>query len=174
MTSPRHGLATALTAVFAAALLAGPALAQQMQNLGTFKNWTAWKGTDANGEMCYISASPKSSAPEGVKRSPIHFLVIHRKGLGTKNEVQTLIGYPYNSSNSNASAAIDGKAYPMVTEGEAAWLASTADEPKFVEALKGGTLLVVKGTSQRGTNTTDTYDLAGVTAAMTTIDKACA
>jgi hypothetical protein len=172
MTSLRHGL-TAL--IVAMAIGAGtPAAAQQMQNLGTFKNWTAWKGTDANGEMCYISATPQSTAPDGVRRSPIHFLIIHRKGLGTKNEVQTLIGYPFNSANSNASATIDGKTYPMVTEGEAAWLASTADEPNFVEALKAGSRLVVKGTSQRGTNTTDTYDLGGVTAAMAEIDKACA
>ena len=41
-------------------------------------------------------------------------------------------------------------------------------------ALKAGTTLVVRGTSQRGTNTTDTYSLRGVTAAMTEIDKACA
>jgi hypothetical protein len=174
MTSHRLGLTTALLAILAIGATVAPAYAQQMQNLGTFKNWTAWKGTDANGEMCYISAAPKSTAPDGVKRSPIHFLVIHRKGLGTKNEVQTLIGYPFNSSSSNASASIDGKNYPMVTEGEAAWLASTGDEPVFVEALKAGTTLVVKGTSQRGTNTTDTYDLGGVTAAMAEIDKACA
>src|SRR5688572_30529109 len=113
MTSHRLGLTSALVMSFAIGAAIAPAYAQSMQNLGTFKNWTAWKGTDANGEMCYISAAPQSTAPEGVKRSPVHFLIIHRKGLGTKNEVQTLIGYPFNSSNSNASAAIDGKAYPM-------------------------------------------------------------
>ena len=174
MTSTRLGLVSALIAAFAICAPAAPALAQQAQNLGTFKAWTAWKGTDANGEMCYISSQPESTAPDGVKRSPIHFLIIHRKGLGTKNEVQTLIGYPFDTSNANASASIDGKTFPMVTEGEAAWLASAGDEGSFVSALKAGSKLVVKGTSQRGTNTTDTYDLGGVTAAMTEIDKACA
>ena len=119
MTSLRFGL-VALVTTFALGAALSPALAQQAQNLGTFKSWTAWKGTDANGEMCYISSQPQSTAPDGVKRSPIHFLVIHRKGLGTKNEVQTLIGYPFNSTDANASATIDGKTYPMVTEGEAA------------------------------------------------------
>ena len=173
MTSLRYGLA-ALISIFALGTAIAPAFAQQAQNLGTFKAWTAWKGTDANGEMCYISSQPQSSAPDGVKRSPIHFLIIHRKGLGTKNEVQTLIGYPFNGSSSNASAAVDGKVFPMVTEGAAAWLASTGDESGFVAALKAGTTLVVRGTSQRGTDTTDTYSLRGVTAAMTEIDKACA
>ena len=106
MTFLRSGLTTALVALLALGSVTGPATAQQMQNLGTFKAWTAWKGTDANGEMCYISAAPSGSEPAGVKRSPIHFLIIHRKGLGTKNEVQTLIGYPFNTSDANASAAM--------------------------------------------------------------------
>ena len=62
----------------------------------------------------------------------------------------------------------------MVTEGEAAWLAVEADEATFVEALKAGTKLVVKGTSQKGNNMSDTYNLSGVTAALGEIGKACA
>jgi len=57
-------------------------------------------------------------------------------------------------------------------DNEAAWLASTDDEPGFVAALKKGTSLIVTGTSLKGTKTTDTYSLGGVTAAMDAIDKA--
>ena len=163
----------ALLVAGAMALTPLVAAAAEPTSLGTFNAWTAWQGTDANGMICYISSQPTDSQPKNVNRDPIHFLVIHRKGLGTKNEVQTLIGYPFNA-NPNASAAIDGKTYPMVTEGGAAWLASAADESGFVTAMKGGKSLVVKGTSQRGTKTTDTYSLGGVTAAMAAIDKACA
>jgi hypothetical protein len=141
-------------------------------SIGTFKSWTAWTGTDSTGLICYISAEPSSSKPSGVNRDPIHFLVVHRKGLGTKNEVQTLIGYPIKK-DSKPSAAIDGKSYPMIADGGGAWLASAADEAGFVATLKKGSNLVIKGTSQRGTDTTDTYTLAGVTAAMAAIDKAC-
>ena len=176
---------TSITRTLLAGLLAGGLLATQLTGaalaqtanatqLATFKAWTAWKGSDTTGDVCYISAQPEKSEPGNVNRSPIHFLIIHRKGMGTKNEVQTLIGYPFNTTNSNASATIDGKTFPMVTDGEGAWLADTAGEAGFVEALKAGSTLVVKGTSQRGTNTTDTYSLSGVTAAMTEIDKACA
>jgi hypothetical protein len=174
MTSiQRHGMAAVIATLLALTAAVGSAQAQAT-NLGTFNDWTAWQGTDANGMICYVSSQPTNSEPKNVNRDPIHFLVIHRKGLGTKNEVQTLIGYPFNSSNANATATVDGKAYPMVTEGAAAWLASTGDESGFVAALKAGSQLVVRGTSQRGTNTTDTYSLRGVTAAMTEIDKACA
>jgi hypothetical protein len=175
MKSSTRGLLFPLLAGAIAVSGLTPALAQDAgaKSLGTFKAWTAWQGTDANGMICYISAQPSASEPKGANRDPIHFLVIHRKGLGTKNEVQTLIGYPYNAQSPNASAAIDGKTYPMVTEGSAAWLASAGDESGFVGAMKAGSNLVVKGTSQRGTNTSDTYSLSGATAAMAAIDKAC-
>jgi hypothetical protein len=176
MTSSRLLLA-GLAAACLFGAFAASASAQEIKQLGTFKAWTAWTGTDANGPMCYISATPDDWTPKEVngapvRRSPIHFLVINRKGLGTKNEVQTQVGYPFNAS-ANVSAAIDGKAFPMVTEGEAAWLAVEADEPTFVEALKAGTKLVVTGISAKGNKMTDNYSLSGVTAALGEIAKAC-
>lgn len=177
MTSPRLAMAGLVAATLCVAL-AAPVSAQEIKQLGTFKSWTAWTGADASGPMCYISATPADWGPKEVggapvRRSPIHFLIINRKGLGTKNEVQTQVGYPFNAA-ANVSATIDGKTFPMVTEGEAAWLAVEADEPTFVEAMKAGSKLVVTGTSAKGNRMTDNYDLSGVTAALGEIAKACA
>src|SRR3569833_1486407 len=81
------GLAATATPT-AAATAAKPTAAQAPSSIGSFKSWTAWKGADANGMICYISSEPTSSKPDGAKRDPIHFLVVNRKGLGTKNAVQ--------------------------------------------------------------------------------------
>ncbi len=150
------------------------ASAEAATKLGTFKVWTAWTDKDASGKICYVSATPGDSQPTGVNRSPIHFIITHREGAKKRNEVATLIGYPYKPG-AEASATVDGKTYPMVTDSaqEAGWLASTADEAGFVSAMKRGSELVVRGISTRGTRTTDTYSLSGVTAAMKEIDKAC-
>lgn len=178
MTSMRLVLACLLLGGLA--LPATTALAQeQPKEVATFKSWTAWTRTDAtSGLECYISSVPEDWGPreidgKAVRRSPIHFLVINRKALGTKNEVQTLVGYPFNTTNPNATATIDGKTYPLLTDGEAAWLAVAADEPGFVEALKAGAKLVVKGTSTKGNVMSDTYNLSGVTAALGEATKAC-
>ncbi len=203
-----------LSGLMATALLSAgavPVLAQASPtDLGTFKSWTAWKGADEYGAICFISSAPESSEPKEVggkpiNRDPPHFLVIHREkapainadGTAAKdangrpvfrkvrNEVQTLVGYPMRATTDSFfhAAIIDGKSYPMksipddpatsITDSEAAWLASMDDESGFVTSLKAGTKLVVKGTSGRGTQTTDTYSLAGATAAMAAIDKAC-
>ena len=203
-----------LSGMMATALLGAcvaPVFAQaQPQDLGTFKSWTAWKGADENGAICFVSAAPESSEPKEVGGKPInrdapHFLIIHRDrapavnadGTAAKdangapvfrkvrNEVQTLVGYPMKPTTDSFfhQAIVDGKAYPMksiaddpatnIVDSEAAWLASTDDEAGFVTALKAGSRLTVKGTSGRGTETTDTYSLSGFTAAMQAIDTAC-
>jgi hypothetical protein len=206
----RHRVLTGLMAT-ALALAAAPALAQAAPtNLGTFKAWTAWQGTDEYGKICFVSAAPDTSEPtqvngKPINRDPAHFLIIHRdkapainadgsaakdaKGnpvfRKVRNEVQTLMGYPLQptSDSFTHSADVDGKSYPMksipddpatpIKDNEAAWLASMDDEAGFVAALKKGSKLVVHGTSAKGTKTTDTYSLGGVTAAMDAIDKAC-
>ncbi len=163
------GLVVAGLGLGPGALSAGAA---EVENLGTFRYWTAWKGEDSNGVICYISSQPQKAEPTNVNRDPIHFLVINRKGLGTTNEVQTLVGYPL-ATDSTPQVTVDGKAYDMVVEGSAAWLASASDEGAFVAAMKAGSEMIVKGRSQRGTNTTDTYSLSGVTAALNKINQDC-
>lgn len=175
-------LSLAATTLMPAVAASKPATPSAPVNLGTFNAWTAWKGQDADGLMCYVSAAPKTTLPVGANRDPVHFLVVNRIGRHTKDEVQTLVGYPLEI-NGTFSATIDGKSYAMITtkddpktatnENYAAWLRSAADQPGFVAALKAGSSLVVKGVSQRGTHTTDTYSLAGITAALQKIATAC-
>ena len=52
-------------------------------------------------------------------------------------------------------------------------MADAADEQKLIEAMKKGSKLVVKATSTRGTQTTDTYSLNGLSQAMDAIATAC-
>jgi len=156
------------------ALLAGAtgAVGQELTELGTFNQWTAWKSADASGVICYIASIPQDKQPTNVDHGDVNFFIIHRKGLGTRQEVQSQMGYVLKTG-SVPTATVDGKNYNMVIEGKAAWLASTSDEPGFVAEMKRGKTMNVKAVSQRGTNTSYTYSLSGVTAAMKAIDSAC-
>lgn len=165
-----HTIGKICLTMTALAMLATPAQAET--NLGTFTNWTAWEDSDPNGKICYISAKPSDWQPRNVNRDPIHFLVTHQKGSKVHNEVSTIIGYPFDTAIT-ATATVDGKSYDMITDKSHAWLAAEADNNLFVTAMKAGTELVMVGTSKRGTRTTDTYSLKGVTAAMAKIDSAC-
>lgn len=164
----RRVLACALAGAGLAASASG---AMAATNLGTFDFWTAWTDSDQSGKICYVSATPQTSEPSNVSRGAIHFIVTIRPS--NRNEVATIVGYPIHETNANASTAVDGRSYPMVTQGNSAWLASVEDEPGFVGAMRAGATMVVRATSQRGTNTVDTYSLRGVTAALNRAAQEC-
>ena len=170
--TPRSHIRRMLAALVGGAVVLGASPAAfAADNLGTFDFWTAWTDTDNSGKICYVSSTPQTSEPSNVSRGAIHFIVTIRPT--NRNEVATIVGYPIHESEANASAAVDGRSYPMVTQGESAWLASIEDESGFVGAMRGGASMVVRATSARGTNTVDTYSLRGITAALNAATTEC-
>jgi invasion protein IalB len=162
----------------AAALLFGTlcvtnqAFAVEPTPLGTFKDWTAYTYKAADTKVCYVVSQPKSSAPKAAKRDPVFFLVTHMPGRKVNGEVSTIIGYPFKKE-ATVQVKIDDQNFELFTSADGAWADSPATEKKIVAAMKDGKSLSVEGVSWRGTQTTDTYSLAGLTAAMDKIDEAC-
>jgi hypothetical protein len=154
------------------AFLAGAALAEEPQQIGTFGDWVAYSYKAADTKVCYVSSSPKGSEPKTVKRDPAFFLVTHMPGRKVRGEVSTIIGYPFKKET-NAELLIDEAKFTLFTNADGAWADTTATEKEIVTAMKSGSTLKVKGTSWRGTQTTDTYSLSGISAALAAIDKAC-
>jgi hypothetical protein len=54
-----------------------------------------------------------------------------------------------------------------------AWAPDTAQDNAITEAIKTGSSMVVKGTSSRGTVTTDTFSLSGSSKAYEAISTEC-
>jgi len=160
-----------LTIAVAGTALAATA-AKEPTVLGEFNNWAAYAYKKDGGKVCYIVSQPKTSTPKGLKRDPVFFLVTHRTKDHVKNEVNTIIGYPFKK-NSIAKVDIDGKRFDLFTDKDGAWADSSAHDNQVVAAMKAGRKMKVTGTSERGTVTVDTYSLSGVTAAMDKIDAAC-
>jgi hypothetical protein len=178
MNQIRRTGAAALTfiAIFSgAALFSGTALGEsnEPQSLGTFDDWVAYTYDAADSKVCYVSSSPKASEPKSAKRDPAFFLITHMPGRKppVRGEVSTIIGYPFKEGNA-VRLTIDGESYEMFSKGDTAWV-DTGNDKKIVTAMKAGKSLVVNGTSWRGTETQDTYSLAGISAALAAIDKAC-
>jgi uncharacterized protein YodC (DUF2158 family) len=61
----------------------------------------------------------------------------------------------------------------MFTDKDSAWIENPSQESDLITAMKGGTRMIVTGKSRRGTLTTDTYSLSGITAALDAMSKEC-
>lgn len=146
--------------------------AQQAQQLGVHDSWVAFAYETTKGKVCYVVSQPQDSEPKNVRRDDIYFMVTHRPGQNIKNEVMTIIGYPFKKG-SDAVAEIGANKFDMFTSGDGAWVEKPATEANIVGAMKRGASMVIKGTSWRGTKTVDQYSLSGVTAALDQISDAC-
>ena len=167
---------TLLTAgsLVAAAIAVAPAHAAT--SIGTFKQWGAYTSSDSNGKMCFVASQPQNSQyqPNNVSsRDPVFFMVTSIPGKNIRNEASTIIGYPF-ADNVKVTVEIDGgNQFVMFTDKDSAWIENPAQESDLIAAMKGGTRMVVIGKSRRGTLTTDTYSLSGVTAALDAMAKEC-
>jgi hypothetical protein len=162
----------AAVVTFAAACLC-PAWAQEPTSLGTFVDWEAYTYKSKDSRVCYIYSTPKKSeAGKKVKRDPIYFMVTHWPGRKVRSQVSTIIGYPFKES-SLVKVSVDAKAFDLYTNGDMAWADRAETEKSIVDAMMTGASLTVSGTSSRGTETTDTYSLNGVKAAMDKINSTC-
>jgi invasion protein IalB len=158
-------------------LTAVPAQAQTApKSLGTFDAWIAIELPEKSSKVCYMVARPTKSQPDGAKRGDILLTITHRPAAKQRDEVSFQSGYPYKPG-APVTLEVEKKKFEMFTRPETApegaWAQDTAMDKALVDAMRAGNTAVVKGVSSRGTETADTFSLAGFTKAYAEIGKAC-
>ena len=159
----------------AATKAAAPAAGGSSPNLlGQYGEWGAYTATAGGKKVCFALAKPSKSAttPPNRPRDPPYMFVSSRPSEKVKDEVSIIVGYGFKP-NAEASIDVGGSSYPMYTQNDGAWIKNAADEPRLVDALRKGTDAVVKGTSAKGTASTDTYGLRGLAQALDRVGQEC-
>jgi invasion protein IalB len=142
--------------------------------LGQYGDWGAYTGMSGGRKVCFALGKPASSQtnPPNRPRDPAYLFVSSRPADNVRNEVSVVIGYPFKPS-SEATAEIDTAKFVMYTQNDGAWIKNAADETRLVDAMRKGANLIVKGTSGRGTETTDRYSLKGLAQAVDRVNQEC-
>jgi invasion protein IalB len=156
----------------AAAAATSPAQSPNIVKIGGAEGWDAYADTVSSKKICYLIGKPEKSEPAKVKRGAVYASVTHRPSEKRFNEVSFNSGYLFKEG-SDADLSIGGKKFSLFTDKDGAWTRDAQTDKAVVEALAHGREAVIKGTSARGTATTDTYNLTGFTKALDAIDKAC-
>ncbi len=161
------------TAIFALTLIAATSARATEPNLiGTYGDWSAYVFMEGGNKVCYMAAQPKKDEGDYKERGDIFALITHRPAEGSKNVFSYIAGYPYKPG-SEVTVTIDAQKYPLFTQDDTAWAPDAAADEKLAAAIRGGSKMIVKGTSKRGTLTTDTFGLSGSGKAHEAIGREC-
>jgi hypothetical protein len=176
---PKHKPATPATAPAAtAAPPAAPAATVaggvKPTLLGQYGDWGAYSASPGGKKICFAIAKPSSSEtnPPNRPRNPAYMFISSRPADRVSNEVSIIIGYPFKP-NSEPSVDIGSTSFALYTQQDGAWIKNAADEAHVVEAMRAGQSAVVKGMSAKGTRTTDTFSLRGLSQALDRTDQDC-
>lgn len=161
-------------AAFALCAGAGIAIAQQAGPtlLGTHDAWETYKTTDGRGAVCYAVTQPQAKEPATAKRDMVYFLITTWPKPNISNEPSIVIGYTFKPG-SKATVQVGSDKWEFFTKADGAWLPTGPDEGRLITAMRGAGEMSVKGFSQRGTLTTDTYSLKGISAALDKVAEGC-
>ena len=145
--------------------------------LGQFGDWGAYAASPGGQKVCFALSKPTAMVDNPPNRRnstmSVYLFVSSRPGDKVKDEVSLLVtNYTFKSA-AEASAAVGPTAFPLYTQNDGAWLRTAADEPKLVDAMRKGADLVVKTQTARGTQTTDTFSLKGISQALDRVAQEC-
>lgn len=165
-------LAVSVAAVPEALAQASPTAGATL--LGQYGDWGAYTASPGGKKVCFALAKPASSAtnPPNRPRDPAWLFVSTRPAEKVKEEVSVIIGYPLKP-NSDASVEVGGASFAMYTQNDGAWIKNAAEEARLIEAMRKGADVTVKGESSRGTKTTDTFSLKGISQALDRSAQEC-
>jgi len=186
----RHILRAGSLIAFAA-MAAAPALAQAQDSsrriqlaqapggaqptlLGTYGDWGAYTGSSNGRKVCFALSKPTSSqtSPANRPRDPAYMFISTRPAENVHNEVSIIIGYGFKASI-DATVEIGSAKFSMYTQNDGAWIKNAAEEARMIDAMRKSGDLVVKGTSARGTQSTDHYSLKGLGEALNKTAQEC-
>ncbi|EJF74578.1 invasion associated locus B family protein [Bartonella alsatica] len=161
---------TVIAASVAVFVIVGAVCAQAPSRLNQFEAWGAYSYKSPRNTICYVLSVPLEALPTTVNHGDNFFLVTKRSHSPVSFEPQFMAGYTLKEG-SKVTVTIGNKDFDFFTKDSSAWLASSELEKQLVSAMRSGINMTVKAISKRGTYTTYTYSLKGITAALDVIQK---
>jgi hypothetical protein len=150
----------ALSTIGASAALAAPA-PKLVRQSGA---WNVYAYTSDGAKRCYILSTPTLSLPRHVDHGD-NFVIIAPNQNGHGFYPQALMGYRLRPQ-SRIDLSIDGRSFSMYPKAKSAWAKSPAADARIVAAMRTGRSMILRAVSRRGTATSYTYSLSGLTAAL--------
>lgn len=147
-----------------------PAMAQSATKIGQHNAWGTYSYQANTGKVCYVLTVPVPGGmqPTTLDHGDIFFFVSQKPGQNVSYEPQFIASYDFQSS-SKVRVSVGDKSFSMFTRGKSAWMENPAEEPQLIAAMRAGAEMKVQAKSGRGNDTSYTFSLKGITAALSSI-----
>jgi hypothetical protein len=142
--------------------------------LGQYGEWGAYAASPGGKKICFAISKPASAEtiPPNRPRNPAYMFITSRPADKVTNEVSIIFGYPFKLG-SEASVEVGATSFALYTQQDGAWIKNATEEAHMIDAMRGGQSAVVKGASAKGTQSTDTYSLKGLSQALDRTAQDC-
>ena len=158
--------------IFFVLLFSSITFGEELNKIGTFKDWDAIVVTNDGNRVCFAQSKPVLQSPKKSDRDARLF-VTFRPSDKISDEVSTTSGYEYNSQNSITASSGKSKYKFDIAQDNFAWISSNKIEKKVVKRMKKASRLMVTGYNKSGSQTIDHYSLMGFTNAYNAAKKSC-
>ncbi len=162
----------ALAVIASSAPLVLSANAQTVALVEHQGTWSLYADTASPKQVCFVAAQPQAVEPIGANRGPIYFYISAWPKDGIKLEPSIKAGYPVKPDK-DMTVTIGSDTFKLFAKGDRGFVNDPTEELKLIESMKKGSSAIVKGTSMKGTGTTDTYSLSGLAQALDKMAATC-
>jgi hypothetical protein len=146
--------------------------AEPPEVLGTFGEWSAFAEGQGASKLCYAASAPVKKEGKYSSRGDVAVLVTDNLSDKTFDVVSVVSGYDFQPKE-DVLVQVDEKKFNLFSKGDRAWNSDAAADKAMVAEMKKSSKMLVVGSSNKGTRTTDTYSLSGFGKAYEAITKAC-
>jgi invasion protein IalB len=154
----------AITA-FALTALASTVQAQPSPDMvKKYNDWGLYSYKSGAATVCYALTTPTKMLPANVTHGDNYFLVAPNASGGGYYP-QAIMGYDLRAG-SNMTVTIGDQTFAMVPKGNSGWTQQASNDAQMIAAMKSGSDMTLQAVSARGTQTSYTFSLAGISAAL--------
>lgn len=160
-----------IVGVSALMMAAASALAET-KLVDSFNDWHFYSHNSSSEHVCFVASTPKSTEPATANQQPTYFYISAWPKDGVRTELSLKFGFPLRKG-SQATVTIGNDTFKLFTNEDRGFVNNPIEELKLLEAMKGGSTMVVESVSEQGTVTKHTFSLMGVTKAVQTLTSEC-
>lgn len=159
-------------AVISVFLTFASANAAEPEAVATYKDWSVFVREVDGDKICFAATEAKDKSPKSVNHGDIFFLVATWKSGAAKNQPSLMTGYNLKDAPS-PTLRVGSDKWEMYVSDNEAFIESGKEEQRLVDAMRRGSEMRVSAVSSRGTATSYTMSLQGISAALDRVAQAC-